>query len=334
MYHPRLYGTFYEMGHKYGSLLEKNGFKLSEIPKEKTEFGIASYAELYNFYPELIEEIEGFAGAIHEKPEKLGAFLLSLISFDLTAQCSVFAVKDGNSVMAGRNYDMLYAFKKFTESSLIAPKNKYAYISQSDVFIGRCDGLNEKGLFVAMSFVNGTKIQPGISFHIIIRKVLENCQNVEEAIRVIQGANVSSSNNFLLADRMGNRAVVESAPQKSIVRKPEKGENFIFITNQFVTPEMAPFDRGGVAWSKSGERFNALQKHLEGNGPVTLQTVKDILSDNCVCLDLKKEKFGTIWSVATHLNDLTLERAETKPKSHNFKPDTRLAWWLNKRKTL
>ena len=49
------------------------------------------------------------------------------------------------------NYDMLFEFKKFTESSLIAPRDKYAYISQSDVFIGRSDGINEKGLFIAMS---------------------------------------------------------------------------------------------------------------------------------------------------------------------------------------
>lgn len=333
MYHPRLYGDFYDMGLKYGKLLyEKANFVLPKISPEKTTFGLQSYEILKDFYPEAVTEIEGFARGINDTPESLGAFLLSLGIFDTTAQCSVFAYKNEDAVIVGRNYDMLYAFKKFTESSLIVPTDKFAYISQSDVFIGRSDGINEKGLFVAMSFVNGTEYQPGISFHFVVRKVLENCSTTQEAIQVIRNAKVSSANNFIIADKTGDIAVVESAPQKSMVRKPNENEPFIYITNQFVTPEMRIYDRGGIAWSKSKERQAALQENLFKVNQMDLQTAKEILSDSCVCLDLRKEKFGTIWSVVANLNALTIERAETKPKITNFKPETRLDWWLKKQK--
>ncbi|MEM1322708.1 MAG: C45 family peptidase [Bacteroidota bacterium] len=261
MYHPRLYGSFYEMGWKYGKLLyEKANFKIPEISAEKQQFGRASYDILHEFYPEIIEEIKGFAEGIKDSDEKLGAFLLSLGIFDLAGQCSVFAFRNQGSTIVGRNYDMLFKFKQFTESSLIAPQGKYAYISQSDVFIGRSDGINEKGLAVAMSFVNGTEVQPGVGFHFIVRKVLENCSTTQQAIVMIQEARVSAANNFLIADQSGEMAVVEAAPQASTVRYPENGEPFLYITNQFITEEMKPYDKGGVAWSKSWERYSGLGK--------------------------------------------------------------------------
>lgn len=332
MYHPRLYGEFYDMGLKYGSLLkEKANFVLPEISSKKKEFGLESYEQLKDFYPEVVEEIKGFAKGINDKPESLGAFLLSLGAFDTSGQCSVFGYKNNDSVIIGRNYDMLYDFKKFTESSLIAPKGKYAYISQSDVFIGRSDGINEKGLSVAMSFVNGTKVQPGIGFHFVVRKVLENCNTTQQAVKLIQKTKVASANNFLIADKNFDLAVVESAPQKSVVRRPQKNENFIYITNQFITNEMKPFDKGGVEWSKSLERYNGLKESLSTVERMDLDKAKETLSNKCVCLDLRKEKFGTIWSVVANLNELKIERAETKPKLTNYKPETRLDWWLKKR---
>ena len=320
------------MGLKYGTLLrEKAGFTIPGISKQKTEFGLESYTELKSYYPAVIEEIKGFAKGIEDKPEKLGAFLLSLGHFDATGQCSVFAFKNKSSVIIGRNYDMLFELKKFTESSLIAPRDKYSYLSQSDVFIGRSDGINERGLSIAMSFVNGTAVQPGVSFHFIVRKVLENCSTTEQAIRLIQETKVSSANNFLIADRSGDMAVVESAIQTNKTRRPENHENFIYITNQFITEEMKPFDKGGVEWSKSTERYNGLKDQLNAIKEISLPKAKAILSDKCVCLDLRKEKFGTIWSVVANLNELRIERAESKPKVTNYKPETRLDWWLKKR---
>ncbi|MAU14109.1 C45 family peptidase [Flagellimonas sp.] len=332
MYHPRLYGRYYDMGFKYGKLLyEKVNFGVPIISNEKMDFGLKSYQMLREYYPEVIEEIEGFACGIQDRPEVLGAFLLSLGVFDTTGQCSVFAYRNKEDVIIGRNYDMRYDFKKFTESSLIAPMDRYAYIGQSDVFIGRSDGINEKGLFIAMSFVNGTKVQPGIGFHFIIRKVLENCSVTKQAIEVVQQANISTACNFLIADRMGELAVVESCPQGSFVRRPGAGEQHLFITNQFQSAEMKAFEAEGVAWSKSAERYQGMETLLGGMDGMDLQKAKAILSDGCVCLDLKKERFGTIWSVVSNLNKGIIERAETKPRMNNYKQDTRLAWWLQKR---
>jgi hypothetical protein len=71
------------MGLKYGKLLyEKANFVIPTISIQKMDFGLDSYQELESFFPEVIEEIEGIAKGIKDKPEKLGAFLLSLGVFN------------------------------------------------------------------------------------------------------------------------------------------------------------------------------------------------------------------------------------------------------------
>ncbi|MBN7797657.1 C45 family autoproteolytic acyltransferase/hydolase [Parahaliea mediterranea] len=332
MYHPRLYGDFYDMGRKYGELLyKKAGFVLPAISREKRDFGLASFEILREHYPDVVREIEGFAEGINDTPDNLAAFLLSIGIFDTSGQCSVFAYRNTGNVIIGRNYDMLFAFKKFTESSLVAPQNRYSYIGQSDVFIGKVDGINETGLSIAMSFVNGTSTQPGVGFHMVIRNVLENCSTTAQAIKLIRETPVATANNFLVADQSGDLAVIESAPEKSHVRRPAPGEDFIYITNQFVSTDMKPHDKGGTEWSKNTERATTLKDSLSALSSMDLNSAREILSNKCVCLDLKKEGFGTIWSVVADLNALTIERAETKPKRTNYKPETRLDWWLRKK---
>ena len=330
MYHPRLHGDFYDMGLKYGSLLAKKGISPPTITPEGAYFGTQCYQEVKDFYPELIAEFQGFAKGWNIEENHLGAFVAGLGVFDTTGKCSAFAYRRQDGVIFGRNYDMLYKFQKTTESSLIAPRDKFAYISQSDVFIGRCDGINEKGLAIAMSFVNGTKIQPGITFHLIIRKVLETCSTVAEAIAVIQSAKAASANNFLVADAAGNMAVLESAPQGFEVRYPVENQTFLCITNQFQTPEMKSFDQGGLSWCQSEERYQCLSSCLETTFQMDIDTAKHILSEAPVFLDLKSEQFGTLWSVIFDLKTLAIERAEGKPRFAKYSPETRLAWWLQK----
>ncbi|WP_350284381.1 C45 family peptidase [uncultured Croceitalea sp.] len=332
MYHPRLYGDFYNMGFKYGSLLFKSAnFQLPEMDVKTKEFGVNCIPELGTYYPEVLEEINGFADGIEENPNNVAAFLLSLVASGFNGQCSVFAFKNDDAVIVGRNYDMPLAFKKFTESSLIAPSDKWAYIGQSDVFIGRSDGINEKGLFTAMSFVNGKTVRPGVSFHFIIRKVLENASSTEEAIELIKQAKVSSSNNFIVADAHGHIAVVESAPEQSRIINLTNGHRYLHITNQFMNKDMQAIDQGNLDWSKSMERYQGINQQLRTESNVNVKKAKEILSDACICLDLKKEKFGTIWSLVANLKTLEIERAESKPKVNNFKEEARLDWWLKKR---
>lgn len=331
MYHPRLYGSYYDMGLKYGSLLkEKAGFQLPDVAPEIKSFGYECWEYVRDVYPDVAEEAAGFAKGIGTAEAEVGSFLSGLVLTG-NAQCSVFAAVTNNQVLVGRNYDMLFAYKKFTESSLVAPAGKYAYVGQSDVFIGRCDGINERGLFIAMTFVNGKEIHPGISFHFVIRKILEEAASLTEARNILHTLSVSSSANYLIADAAGHMAVIEMTPGRYHVRYPSGNGSFISATNHFVSEEMQEHDLGGVEWSQSHLRCNTINNVLSGNGLSDINGVESLLSDSRVCLNLKKEKFGTLWSVACELKSRSFVRAEGRPNGRNFREDRRLEWWLNKR---
>lgn len=121
MYHPRLYGNFYDMGFKCGNLLHQKKVPLPAITSRQAEFGAHCCREVLNFYPELIAEFEGFAEGWRWEAAKLGAFVSGLGVFDMTGKCSAFACRTSSEVIFGRNYDLLYQFRKTTESCLIAP---------------------------------------------------------------------------------------------------------------------------------------------------------------------------------------------------------------------
>ncbi|MEM1255895.1 MAG: C45 family peptidase [Cyanobacteria bacterium P01_H01_bin.21] len=329
MYHPRLKGSYAEMGKKYGALLYKNGFIFPNVSNDQIEFGKKSYPILQDFYPGVCEEIKAFSEEVKVREIKVAAFLLSIGVTSNAGQCSILAVNTKNGVIFGRNYDFLLNFKKFTESSLICPDNKLAYISQSDVFIGREDGVNAAGLAIAMTTVIGKEKQQGVNFYFIVRYILEHCQTTEEAVDIIANVDTSQSNNFLIADKAGSLAVVEKSPRKYAVRK---SKDVIFCTNHFLCEEMEDEQGEKPNWSKTEERLKTIDFRLSSGQEPSIDDVKDILcdTDGCVCLNLKKENFGTLWSIVSNLNTLSLWRCEGIPKVQKYKEDTRLNWWLSK----
>lgn len=106
-----------------------NGFRFLNVFKERWISGWNRLKDLAHFYPEVIDEIRGFAEACKTPHERVASFLLSIGVFKINIpKCSVFAVSSGDAVIFGRNYDMLYALKKFSESFLVCPDNGYSYI--------------------------------------------------------------------------------------------------------------------------------------------------------------------------------------------------------------
>jgi predicted choloylglycine hydrolase len=256
--------------------------------------------------------------------------MCSIGAFKAEPNCSVFASFTGSDVVFGRNYDFLYSFKKCTESYLTCPGNGYSSLGHTDVFIGREDGINEKGLAIAMTGVSSPGNHPGVSFCLAIRCVLDKCANVEEGVRVLENVQHVSTFNYLLADKQGNIAVVEASPDKVRVRRPNKGEDFIVCTNHFVHPEMQdkedPNARSTTEWD-SQTRYATISRILkENSGKVNVRLAEKILSNHSgyVCSHQQKIRLGTIWSVIATLNAPQILRAEGHPCKASYRRDLRL----------
>jgi len=321
MYHPRLKGSYYEMGHKYGSILHKHGFKLPVIQKKQLSLGLECRNEVKRIFPEILEEIRGFADACKLDYDQLASLILTIGAEE--PQCSVFAVTDGENIFMGRNYDMYYKFKDYLESYLTMPENGYWSLGNTDIFVGREDGVNEKGLAVAMS---GTVayISPGIGFPIAIRYILDKCATVKEGVKFLTGIRHFSTISYLLADMSGDMAVIEASPKRTLVRSSGE-ERFIVSINHFVSPEM--FDISLYELPDSRTRFDTIVSMLKDcTGKLNENLLKSILSNHkgLICSHREDVKLGTLWSVVVNLNKLRILRAEGHPCKTKYKIDTRL----------
>jgi len=328
VYHPRLSGTYYEIGFKYGTILHRHGFRVPEMPSDKSAFGMECEKEVKRIFPGVLEEIRGFADACHASYERLAAFILSIgASKPSGAACSVFATFDGSDVVFGRNYDFYYRFKEHSESYLTKPKDGYCSVGNSDIFVGREDGVNEKGLAIGMTAVSPLRVKPGISFALATRCVLDKCANVEEGVKTLSDAHFLITNSYLLADREGNMAVVEACPDKVRVRRPEEGDNFIVCTNQFMLPEMLEMENQKERPSDSPNRYMSIYKAIkQGSGKIDVKTAQKILSDHIgyVCSHVEEIKLGTLWSIVATLREPKIYVAEGHPCRTKYKIDTRL----------
>jgi predicted choloylglycine hydrolase len=334
MLHPRLAGSYYDMGFHYGSILYKHGFRFGEQPDERLRFGKECETEVSRVFPEVLKEISGFADACHAPYDHLSAFILGVGAFKPVGACSVFAVKTGSDVLFGRNYDFYYRFKQHIESYLTQPLSGYWSLGNTDIFVGREDGVNEKGLAIGMTAVAPNEIKAGINFALLTRCILDKCANVREATNVLTSAHHVTANNYLVADREGNTAVIEACSKRVMVRKPKENEDFIVSTNHFIHSDMYSMENQSERPPDSVRRYTTIFEKLQQlKGKTTVEDAQRILSDHIglVCSHIEEIKLGTLWSLIATLSKQSICMAEGHPCKTRYKLDMRLSKALQTR---
>src|SRR5690625_2208134 len=126
--------------------------------------------------------------------------------------CTTFA----NDSFYVRNYDLspdLY------DGHFVFSHSKESYASDgfSKHIVGRLDGMNEKGRVVGLHLVNQFVREKGLMATTIIRMILDQCQNVSEAIRLINSVLHGYFFNFSLLDKEGKVAKVEASNENKVV---------------------------------------------------------------------------------------------------------------------
>ncbi|WP_242975156.1 C45 family autoproteolytic acyltransferase/hydolase [Anaerovirgula multivorans] len=143
------------------------------------------------FCPGINEEIAGFADELNIPTIQVLYYAMSY----LRPGCSQMTVlpsktKNGHTLL-GRNYDFDDKMEEMTFSTTRI-KGKYARIGSSIMQFGRGDGMNEHGLAVSQTSAGlpvgnfEFAVKPaivGLQFWAVIRSVLENCKDVDEAIQ-------------------------------------------------------------------------------------------------------------------------------------------------------
>jgi len=328
MLHPRVGGAYYQIGFREGSFFRRRGLNVPTPSKERAEFARGSESEIGRIFPELLDEMAGFADGCQASKEDTMAFVLGNATFGIgTTACSVFAAVNGPDVVIGRNHDTLYKFRQHLMAYLTCPEGGYRSIGHSDLYTGREGGLNEMGLAVGMAAVEEREIKPGMNLAHAVRYVLDKCGGVDEAIGALSDMRHTTANNFLLVDKKGNMAVVEAAPGRVRTREPEERKGFIVCTNHFLHPDMLDRENREKRCWDSEVRYNAIHAALEGRkGKVSVEDAQAILSDHSghVCFHDKDGGLGTLWSVVAVPARSRVYRAEGHPCRNKYREDFRL----------
>ncbi len=314
-------GTYREIGRSHARFLLKtdpdfmNNFNRvagallpADHSSRKSDLGhIKELAK--GFFPEILEEIDGFAEAAGIDRDDAVRYLTLYGAGTgtrgrLFGNCSIFTVGRERSAtgtpLVGRSYEWYVRYCDMN-AVITHPAGGYSSMGSSHHFVGRLDGMNEHGLFIGiMASISIRKQRDGFLFPIIVRAVLDKAKNLDEAIAILGKAPHSDGINYCIADRSGNAAVVEVIPGRphSIRRLEDDAAGVLTSTNHFQNRDTAR--RNAVIMPNSFERLHILRRLLgkkeEKIGPDDVARILASERPDGVFWKYHENGFGTLFS--------------------------------------
>lgn len=334
MYHGRFKGNHYQIGKKWGSLVKVKGKNLLDhIPYQVTTEMEKFTAESLPFYqkycPEIIAEIQGIADGQEIKASQLYQVLFPMYAMVNPNHCSSFVVKNEQHFILGRNSDFLTSIEQLYMNCIyqFTEEDYFSFTGNTTAFVEMEDGMNQKGLAVALTAVFPKKIQPGINLGMLVRLILERCQTIDEAIKLIDDIPRCSNGTLVLADQQGQAALVEFTFEEVAIKK-NNSVGFFAATNAFHLSEMknnrVQLDDDWFAEERYQTLSQYLTKHYQ---KLTIEKAQKLLAGDFgfICQYDRKSGKDTVWSSIYDMNHLNIWRSEGNPQRKAFKRDERIS---------
>ncbi|WFD10911.1 C45 family autoproteolytic acyltransferase/hydolase [Tepidibacter hydrothermalis] len=317
-----LCGTNYEIGYHLGKIAINypQFIEMQKCPPGTfTEKRAKEMTEMFDQYcPGLNEELQGFADAIGETRLQMVYYAMTY----LTPGCSLLAVLPkltaNGHVMVARNYEFSHKMDDFSFCKTKV-KGKYDHMGGSVMQFGRSEGINECGLMVGQTScgmpVGNMEIMrkpaiTGLQFWAVIRSLLENCKDVNEALQSLMDMPIAYNINLILADKFGRAALFETLDGKKAVQEIDgtTTKQYIHSTNHAHLPEIAEIEP--LAMEHSVCRYEFIKNYMDHTNQLTDKNLKDLLLSEYptgLCCHWYDEFFGTIKSMVF---DVTLGKVD------------------------
>lgn len=157
--------------------------------------------------------------------------------------CSQAVWPDVNEPILVRNYD--YNPRLCEGSLLLSRWNDRRVIAVGDCLWGALDGINDSGLAVSLAFGGRKVVGDGFGMPLILRYVLEFCDTVDQAMKVLKRVPTHMSYNVTVLDRKGRFKTAFLAPDRDpVVRQ------LALATNH----------QGRVEWKRHAELTSSLER--------------------------------------------------------------------------
>ncbi len=137
---------------------------------------------------------------------------LSLYSPPAYLSACTQAIWQGSPPVLVRNYD--YSPKAFDAVLLRTRWLGKQVLGMSDCLSGLLDGINDSGLALSLTFGGRRLVGEGFGVPIILRYVLETCETVAQAVKVLERVPCHMAYNLTLLDASGEWATVYLGPDR------------------------------------------------------------------------------------------------------------------------
>jgi predicted choloylglycine hydrolase len=191
--------------------------------------------EIEPLWHDLVNAVDG--------DEDLARFLSFWSPPRYLVNCSQAVVIDADGPLLIRNYDLDPQLNEAT--MLHSAWRGRRVMGMVEGLAGLADGMNDAGLAASLTFGGRTEVGPGFGIPLIMRYVLEVCDDVADAVEVLRTVPCHMSYNVTVADRRGKWATVFLAPDRPVV-----------VTDRRV----ATNHQLGVEWPRHGRESRTLER--------------------------------------------------------------------------
>ncbi|MFX0124127.1 MAG: C45 family autoproteolytic acyltransferase/hydrolase [Candidatus Hodarchaeota archaeon] len=331
--HILVEGTPYEVGQQQGELLKPNSGAVSFFTSNKADIkklGFNNFREVQIFYedycPGINEEIAGFADSLGTSTEEVNFYLFPQSLQNCSHLVTLSPITEDKHIYMGRSYEW-----KHDEEDLrlvtTKVKGKSTHLGFSMLLFGRYEGINDHGLAVTSSgggAYSAPMNQKGLFFSVAVRSVLDNCQDVDEAVELLKSIPLTTSTNFIVADKEGNAALIEALGEQLSVREvdPQSQDQYLSATNHYTHPDMIQHNKYINKWllPNSKTRQETIKAFIKLYKPnINSENLKNLLSSeipNGLCAHYFTDYFGTLWSMIIDISEQSLDIC-FGPPTHN-----------------
>lgn len=191
------------------------------------------------FPPDDLTEVEAMARQT-QMDEREAVLAQCFLDLSPMVACSTIALPAAAApdhvARFGRNLDFpsLNVADKYSTVFIYHPAGRYSFAAIGwPGMVGVLSGMNEHGLSLAnMEIRRLPRLPAAMPYTLLYRQVLERCRTVAEAIDLIERTPRQTSNNLMLMDATGDRAVAEITPQSVTVRRAPDTEPLISTNHQ------------------------------------------------------------------------------------------------------
>jgi len=240
------------------------------------------HRQLAMIMPEMLPLYESFLEASNDCPIA-AQFLTGYQPPAYLVSCSQAVLLDEEPLLI-RNYDLSPDLSEnlLTKSNWLGQE----IIGSNECLWGLDDGMNKSGLAASLSFGGSNKVGRGFGIPFILRYMLQTCENIKQAIKVLQRVPSHMAYNVTLLDKQGAFATVMIAPEQAAIVTHER-----CITNhqtRVTWPQQAVF-------SKTLERKQFLDEFL-ARGKVNEQQLRKAFLTTPLRSANYPQKFGTVYT--------------------------------------